>query len=755
MMTNKDWRNVECTVYVMVGAANTSTSSFMWSVRGGALTNKANGNCEASGYQGYLGYSGNSKFAKMEHAGSVNNTMTKAVTSDLEARWVGFKFCCFNFADDESGADVGLEIWIDEGEKNSWKRVNAYSDRGNWGNSGAHCGGTASQVLSYGGPVASFVIGNAVDIEFKKLSVREINFNGVFNEGGSNSGAGQQNGGTGSTGSGSSGGNTNTGTGSVSRCTSQNSNIISNSSTSTRTNTGTNTSGTDTSGVVTNGSPITGSTNNNSNTGAGGGSVDRFGVQSAYARGQIRYDWKENFRDDGKRFDFTGLGSSFASCELIGYFRHSNSLDDEVAGKMGGGRHSSGSKPRCYVLGIATDNGAVRYRLEENHPSTGGGRSGPGSGQGGGVGLGSNWIGYRFVKRNQPNGVLLEIWQDQGNNNGNSPANAWKKIMSHVDTEKNWKNPPSDHQETIRIDEESNLEWKWISLREIRDGDSGTAAPNTPSGSSGSISTGSGGGGDPFGSGGGGGGSGGGCGCDSGNAGSGTGDDMCDSDGDGVPDTPGSGGGAQPEPPPIETLTTDFTVLYNIAVDVTDSCTFGNPTEVLPYEEIYKDATPDAHQYQDLGYMTGAGNTAVGLIVANTESILYNKIIRKVVVKAIKRTVDSETATCSGDLYLRVRSSVLENQLRYQFGSPVNVATIDVNDQELTFTMDDNKEPLKVGDMILLEYLNNSADKDKCLKVKHTEKDKIDGVNSYLVYRRSTGYVFSDRDKDASFSLFT
>lgn len=772
MMNTKDWRNVECTVYVKVSSA-TSNKGIAWVCRGGVTTFKSAGNCEACGYMAYLRYAGQTVFSKIEHRGSVNNSPLKSVTSDLEGRWVGFKFCVFNFADDNPGVDVGLELWIDENESNSWRKVNSFSDRGSWGSKGAACGGTASQVLSFGGPVVSLIISDASAVEFKKLSVREIVYNGVFNEGGSNSGAGQENGGTGSTGSGSTGGNTNPGTGAVSRCTSTQTNTISNSSTQTRSNSGTSTftsGGTDTSGVVTNSNPVITSSNNNSNTpatqtgntGGGGGNVDRHGVQSAYARGQIRYDFRENFRGDGLRFDFTGFGSSFASAELMGYFRNSSSVDDEVSGKMGGGKHSSGSRPRCYDLGIDCGNGAVRYRVEDKHPSTGGGKSGPGSGQGGGVGFTNRWVGYRFVKRNLSNGVLLEIWQDQGNNAGNAPANQWKKIMSHVDTQHNWKIPPSDHQETIRIDDVStgSLDWKWLSLREIGASDSGTAA--TPQNSSNSISTSSGSGSGPFdgGTGGGGsssgGGGGGSCSCDSGTPSSstGTGNDMCDSNGDGIADTPGSGGGAQPEPPPIETLTSDFTVLYNIAVDVTDSCTFGNPLEVKPYESVYDDAAPDAFQYQDLGYQAGSGNTAVGLIVANTESVLYNTIPRKIVVKAIKRTVDSETETCSGDLYMRVRNTV-DNSLKYQFGTEVDVATIGVNDQDLTFTQDDNKVQLKVGDMILLEYLNNSAADDKCIQVKHTEKDKTDGVNTYLVYRRSTGYVFSDRDKDFSVDIFT
>jgi len=278
MMTAKDWRNVEMTMYVRVDSS-TSTKGISMICRGGATTNKSQGNCEACGYLAYLGYQGSSVFGKIEHYGSVNYTTANSATSDLEGRWIGFKFVCYNKADTGGGAAVALEIWIDENESNSWRRIQNWTDNGNWGNSGKACGGVADQILSFGGPVASFVISAAQFVKFKKLSVREISAEGVFNEGGSNAGGGQQNGGTGSTGSGSTGGSTNNGTGGVSRCTSPNTK----SNTSTNTKAGSNLDSdnpTDTSGSTTNSSPASTSTNNNSNTGAGGGNVDKFGVVS-------------------------------------------------------------------------------------------------------------------------------------------------------------------------------------------------------------------------------------------------------------------------------------------------------------------------------------------------------------------------------------------------------------------------------------------------------------------------------------------
>lgn len=206
-----------------------------------------------------------------------------------------------------------------------------------------------------------------------------------------------------------------------------------------------------------------------------GGTVDKWGVKSTYATGPIKYNYVENFRSDGLRFDYEGLGSStFVSSEIIGYFAHDNPPSDEVSGKLGGGEHSSGSRPQCYDIGIDCRTGASRYRTEDYHPnyssSVSGGRGSP---------LKSTFVGYKFIKRNltNPNRILLELWQDTGNNQGSTPANQWVRISSWIVTSPYWPTPGTDHQETIRIDEVSknDLKWKWLSLRQIETGD-----PTTP-----------------------------------------------------------------------------------------------------------------------------------------------------------------------------------------------------------------------------------------------------------------------------------
>ena len=53
-------------------------------------------------------------------------------------------------------------------------RVDEYLDAGGWGNGDEVCGGKPDQIISWGGPVATFRWDNAEDVDFSYFSVREI-----------------------------------------------------------------------------------------------------------------------------------------------------------------------------------------------------------------------------------------------------------------------------------------------------------------------------------------------------------------------------------------------------------------------------------------------------------------------------------------------------------------------------------------------------------------------------------------------------
>jgi hypothetical protein len=70
---------------------------------------------------------------------------------------------------------VKMENWLDmDNDGKDWVKVDEYIDDGGWGDKGEECGGEPDQIITWGGPVATFRWDNARDVDFKYLSVREI-----------------------------------------------------------------------------------------------------------------------------------------------------------------------------------------------------------------------------------------------------------------------------------------------------------------------------------------------------------------------------------------------------------------------------------------------------------------------------------------------------------------------------------------------------------------------------------------------------
>jgi hypothetical protein len=67
-----------------------------------------------------------------------------------------------------------MESWIDQNDDGNWTKVNDRLDSGGWGDEGVHCGGDQDQIITWGGPIATFRWDNASDVDFKHFSVREI-----------------------------------------------------------------------------------------------------------------------------------------------------------------------------------------------------------------------------------------------------------------------------------------------------------------------------------------------------------------------------------------------------------------------------------------------------------------------------------------------------------------------------------------------------------------------------------------------------
>lgn len=175
MQDARDWKDVEMTGHVKVNSFD-SDDKFQWFNRGGIHYDTGSPDaapCEGVGYKGNLFFSGNTRFAKEQWHPSYYFTNTRAATDSLEERWVGYKYVVYNVNVDGKPA-VKLENWLDQHANGTWVKIDEYLDIGGWGNEGNICGGEPDQLITWGGPVATFRWDNASDVDFKYFSVREI-----------------------------------------------------------------------------------------------------------------------------------------------------------------------------------------------------------------------------------------------------------------------------------------------------------------------------------------------------------------------------------------------------------------------------------------------------------------------------------------------------------------------------------------------------------------------------------------------------
>jgi hypothetical protein len=177
MQSPKDWKNVELTGYVKVNKGQ-SGENFAWYARGGRHTGSGSPEgCEGSAYKPDLFYDGRVRFAKEQWHVSYVFTDHKRPIDSIEDRWVGFKGVMWN--EEQNGETVvKMEIWVDNNEDGKqdgpWVKVDENIDSGGWGSEGEECGGASDQIITWGGPVATFRWDGASDVDIKNFSVREI-----------------------------------------------------------------------------------------------------------------------------------------------------------------------------------------------------------------------------------------------------------------------------------------------------------------------------------------------------------------------------------------------------------------------------------------------------------------------------------------------------------------------------------------------------------------------------------------------------
>jgi hypothetical protein len=173
MFTRRDWKNIEMTGFVKLNRTSDTTDGFTWYARGGRHNDESDG-CEGSAYKGDLHFNGSSRLAKESWHVQYDYVPHKQATGSILGRWVGFKTVLRNVAQNGTKA-VRIELFLnDTADGQTWKKIYEFTDAG-WGSGASHCGGSPDDMpISWGGPLATFRWDNADDVDFKWLSVREI-----------------------------------------------------------------------------------------------------------------------------------------------------------------------------------------------------------------------------------------------------------------------------------------------------------------------------------------------------------------------------------------------------------------------------------------------------------------------------------------------------------------------------------------------------------------------------------------------------
>ena len=173
MQSPNDWKDVEITGYVKLNSGD--NDNFVWYARGARHTGYGSPpGCEGVAYKGDLFFDGSTRFSKEQwHSGGYVFGEFGENIGPIKGKWVGLKVIMYNIIQDDKPA-VKLELWVDKKNNNDWIKAAEKIDKGGWGNTGAECGGNPDQIITWGGPIASFRWDGATDVDMKKFSVREI-----------------------------------------------------------------------------------------------------------------------------------------------------------------------------------------------------------------------------------------------------------------------------------------------------------------------------------------------------------------------------------------------------------------------------------------------------------------------------------------------------------------------------------------------------------------------------------------------------
>jgi hypothetical protein len=174
-----DWRNVEMTGYFKL---NNYTEDEYTTYSRSIWHNTTHNGCGGSDYKLRLHFDGSVSFDKEEwHVHYSKQPKSAWMTEDkivdglgnLTNKWIGLKSVVYNI--EQNGTSYPkLEMWIDQNNNNTWKKIHEYADKGGWGSTMNRCGGEPDQLITWGSPVVTFRWDDTADVDFRNLSVREI-----------------------------------------------------------------------------------------------------------------------------------------------------------------------------------------------------------------------------------------------------------------------------------------------------------------------------------------------------------------------------------------------------------------------------------------------------------------------------------------------------------------------------------------------------------------------------------------------------
>jgi hypothetical protein len=173
MQSPNDWKNIEMTGYVKFNKGDTS-DGFTWYARGGHHTGSGFPlGCEGTSIKEELDFAGTTRFEKEQWHVHYVFTPHKPATDPIQGKWVGYKAVMYNIERNGTIA-VKEEIWLDPNNNGNWIKVNEFIDAGGFGDQGQVCGGKTDQIITWGGPIATFRWDKTTDVDIKDFSIREI-----------------------------------------------------------------------------------------------------------------------------------------------------------------------------------------------------------------------------------------------------------------------------------------------------------------------------------------------------------------------------------------------------------------------------------------------------------------------------------------------------------------------------------------------------------------------------------------------------